>query len=125
MNRVFKVIWNSALGRYDVASEFSKSSKKAKSCCSGTVATTLSLTAPSCLNQMAITLMLAFGASSAFAADITVPVFTPEVDFEQSFTGTGNTLSGSFSNIARGDAGFKNSKLGDIPRGISCMVLRI
>ncbi|WP_145598961.1 autotransporter outer membrane beta-barrel domain-containing protein [Yersinia alsatica] len=117
MNRVFKVIWNSALGRYDVASEFSKSSKKAKSCCSGTVATTLSLTAPSCLNQMAITLMLAFGASSAFAADITVPVFTPEVDFEQSFTGSGNTLSGSFSNIARGDAGFKNSKLGDIPAG--------
>lgn len=28
MNRVFKVIWNSALGRYDVASEFSKSGKK-------------------------------------------------------------------------------------------------
>ncbi|WP_145524760.1 autotransporter outer membrane beta-barrel domain-containing protein [Yersinia vastinensis] len=117
MNRVFKVIWNSALGRYDVASEFSKSGKKTKSYCSGVIGTTLSLRAPARLSQMAIALMFTFGASSSFAADITVPVFTPEVDFEQSFTGAGNTLSGSFSNIARGDAGFKNSKLGDIPAG--------
>lgn len=115
MNRVFKVIWNSALGRYDVASEFSKSGKKTKSYCSGVIGTTLSLRAPARLSQMAIALMFTFGASSSFAADITVPVFTPEVDFEQSFTGAGNTLSGSFSNIARGDSGFKNSRLGDIP----------
>ncbi|MDR5017433.1 autotransporter outer membrane beta-barrel domain-containing protein [Yersinia rochesterensis] len=117
MNRVFKVIWNSALGRYDVASEFSKSVKKAKSSCSGNVDTTLGLTAPSRLSQVAITLMFTLGASSVFAANINVPVFTPEVAFEQSFTGPGNTLSGSFSNIARGDSGFKNSKLGDIPPG--------
>lgn len=115
MNRVFKVIWNSALGRYDVASEFSKSGKKTKSFCSANVDTTLGLTAPSRLSQVAITLVLTLGANSAFAADISVPVFTPEVDFEQSFTGAGNTLSGSFSNIARGDSGFKNVKLGDIP----------
>ncbi|CNM05152.1 autotransporter outer membrane beta-barrel domain-containing protein [Yersinia frederiksenii] len=115
MNRVFKVIWNSALGRYDVASEFSKSGKKTKSFCSGIVDTNLGLTSPSRLSQIAITLMFTLGASSAFAADISVPVFTPEVQFEQTFTGQGNTLSGSFSNIARGDAGFKNSKLGDIP----------
>lgn len=117
MNRVFKVIWNSALGRYDVASEFSKSVKKAKSSCSGNVDTTLGLTAPSRLSQVAITLMFTLGASSAFAANINVPVFAPDVAFEQSFTGLGNTLSGSFSNIARGDSGFKNSKLGDIPPG--------
>lgn len=117
MNRVFKVIWNSALGRYDVASEFSKSVKKAKSSCSGNVDTTLGLTAPSRLSQVAITLMFTLGASSAFAANINVPVFAPDVAFEQSFTGPGNTLSGSFSNIARGDSGFKNSKLGDIPPG--------
>ncbi|HHA0035916.1 TPA: autotransporter outer membrane beta-barrel domain-containing protein [Yersinia enterocolitica] len=117
MNRVFKVIWNSALGRYDVASEFSKSGKKTKSICSGTVDTTLGLTAPSRLSQIAITLLFTLGAGSAFAADISVPVFTPEVQFEQTFAGTGNTLSGSFSNITRGDAGFKNSKLGDIPAG--------
>ncbi|WP_145509768.1 autotransporter outer membrane beta-barrel domain-containing protein [Yersinia rochesterensis] len=117
MNRVFKVIWNSALGRYDVASEFSKSGKKAKSSCSGNVDTTLGLTAPSRLSQVAITLMFTLGASSAFAANINVPVFAPDVAFEQSFTGPGNTLSGSFSNIARGDSGFKNSKLGDIPPG--------
>lgn len=117
MNRVFKVIWNSALGRYDVASEFSKSGKKAKSSCSGHVDTTLGLTTPSRLSQVAITLMFTLGASSAFAADISVPVFTPEVQFEQTFTGPNNTLSGSFSNIARGDSGFKNSKLGDIPPG--------
>lgn len=117
MNRVFKVIWNSALGRYDVASEFSKSVKKAKSSCSGNVDTTLGLTAPSRLSQVAITLMFTLGASSVFAANINVPVFAPDVAFEQSFTGPGNTLSGSFSNIARGDSGFKNSKLGDIPPG--------
>ncbi|WP_145587100.1 autotransporter outer membrane beta-barrel domain-containing protein [Yersinia kristensenii] len=117
MNRVFKVIWNSALGRYDVASEFSKSGKKTKSFCSGNVDTTLGLTTPSRLSQIAVTLMFTLGASSAFAADISVPVFAPDVAFEQTFTGQGNTLSGSFSNIARGDAGFKNSKLGDIPPG--------
>lgn len=117
MNQVFKVIWNSALGRYDVASEFSKSGKKTKSFCSGTVGLTSSVAAPARLSQIAMTLILTLGAGSAFAADIDVPVFTPEVDFTQTFTGTGNTLAGSFSNIARGDAGFKNSKLGDIPAG--------
>ncbi|MFA3760485.1 autotransporter outer membrane beta-barrel domain-containing protein [Yersinia sp. 2466 StPb PI] len=117
MNKVFKVIWNSALGRYDVASEISKSGKKTKSLCSGTVDTTLGLTTPSRLSQIAITLMFTLGASSVFAADISVPVFTPDVEFEQTFTGTGNTLVGSFSNIAKGDIGFKNSKLGDIPPG--------
>ncbi|HEN3479207.1 TPA: autotransporter outer membrane beta-barrel domain-containing protein [Yersinia enterocolitica] len=117
MNRVFKVIWNIALGRYDVASEFSKSGKKTKSFCSGNADITLGLTAPSRLSQVCITLMFTLGASSAFAANIDVPVFTPEVQFEETFTGPNNTLSGSFSNIARGDAGFKNSKLGDIPAG--------
>ncbi|CNI34732.1 autotransporter outer membrane beta-barrel domain-containing protein [Yersinia mollaretii] len=115
MNQVFKVIWNSALGRYDVASEFSKSGKKTKSFCSGTVGLTSSVAAPSRLSQMAMTLILMLGAGSVFAADITVPVFTPVVNFEQTFTGTGNTLSGSFSNIARGANGFTNMKLGDIP----------
>ncbi|MFW5393938.1 ESPR domain-containing protein [Yersinia sp. 2544 StPb PI] len=117
MNKVFKVIWNSALGRYDVASEISKSGKKTKSLCSGIVDTTLGLTTPSRLSQIAMTLMFTLGASSVFAADISVPVFTPDVEFEQTFTGTGNTLVGSFSNIAKGDIGFKNSKLGDIPPG--------
>ncbi|HEN3278946.1 TPA: autotransporter outer membrane beta-barrel domain-containing protein [Yersinia enterocolitica] len=117
MNRVFKVIWNSALGRYDVASEFSKSGKKTKSFCSDNADITLGLTAPSRLSQVCITLMFTLGASSVFAANIDVPVFTPEVQFEETFTGPNNTLSGSFSNIARGDAGFKNSKLGDIPAG--------
>ncbi|PJE89133.1 autotransporter outer membrane beta-barrel domain-containing protein [Yersinia mollaretii] len=115
MNQVFKVIWNSALGRYDVASEFSKSGKKTKSFCSGTVGLTSSVAAPLRLSQIAMTLILTLGAGSAFAADITVPVFTPVVNFEQTFTGTGNTLSGSFSNIARGANGFTNMKLGDIP----------
>ncbi|CNK01305.1 autotransporter protein [Yersinia mollaretii] len=115
MNQVFKVIWNSALGRYDVASEFSKSGKKTKSFCSGTVGITSSVAAPLRLSQIAMTLILTLGAGSAFAADITVPVFTPVVNFEQTFTGTGNTLSGSFSNIARGANGFTNMKLGDIP----------
>lgn len=115
MNQVFKVIWNSALGRYDVASEFSKSGKKTKSFCSGTVGLTSSVAAPLRLSQIAMTLILTLGAGSAFAADITVPVFTPDINFEQTFTGTGNTLVGSFSNIAKGDIGFKNSKLGDIP----------
>ncbi|MFA3778291.1 autotransporter outer membrane beta-barrel domain-containing protein [Yersinia sp. 1652 StPb PI] len=115
MNKVFKVIWNSALGRYDVASEISKSGKKTKSLCSGTVDTTLGLTTPSRLSQIAITLMFTLGASSAFAADVSVPGFTPEVDFTQTFSGANNTLSGSFSSITRGANGFTNMKLGDIP----------
>ncbi|WP_145515892.1 autotransporter outer membrane beta-barrel domain-containing protein [Yersinia aleksiciae] len=117
MNQVFKVIWNSALGRYDVASEFSKSGKKTKSFCSGTIGLTSSVMAPSRLSQIAMTLILTLGAGSAFAADIDVPVFTPDVDFTQTFTGAGNTLAGSFSSLAKGDVGFKNSKLGDIPPG--------
>ena len=117
MNRVFKVIWNSALGRYDVASEFSKSSKKNKSFSTGTVDTSIGLANHSRLSQIALMIIGTLGVGTVFAADISVPVFSPEVDFEQSVSGAGNTLSGSFSNIARGDAGYKNSKLGDIPAG--------
>ncbi|MFA3762365.1 autotransporter outer membrane beta-barrel domain-containing protein [Yersinia sp. 2466 StPb PI] len=120
MNRVFKVIWNSALGRYDVASEFSKSGKKIKSFCSGaeTVDTTLGLTTPSRLNQIAITLMFTLGTNSAFAADISVPGFTPEVQFEQISTGSGNTLSGSFANIAKGQNGYISTTLGALDRSL-------
>ncbi|MFV8800693.1 autotransporter outer membrane beta-barrel domain-containing protein [Yersinia sp. LJYL362] len=57
MNKVFKVIWNSALGRYDVASEFSTSGKKTKSFCSKTVNTSSGLRSPSRLSQIAMTMM--------------------------------------------------------------------
>lgn len=119
MNKVFKVIWNAALNRYDVVSEFAKTGKKCKSSLSLNAGNSLnkdiSISATSRLSKIAVALLLAMTSGTAFSAEIDVPEFTPEVAFTQTFTDANNTLMGSFGKISKGDVGFKTSKLGNIP----------
>lgn len=118
MNKVYRVVWNCILGRYDVTSELSLRKKKTKSHHSKVEQCD---TGATCLNEKkktALLFSLLFISSSVYSEDIIVPFFTPEVLFQQQISNTGNILTGDFSNITRGAAGYVRSTLGNVDRDL-------
>ncbi|PSY37479.1 autotransporter outer membrane beta-barrel domain-containing protein, partial [Escherichia albertii] len=102
MNKVFKVIWNSGLNVFIVASELAK----------GYCKTAVRKMACVChtANKNFIFTILFLG-TNASAENLQVHDFSPQIQFEQKITGT-NTLTGSFEKISRGAEGFVWTTLG-------------
>lgn len=110
MNKFFKVIWSSTLGRYIVTSELAQGKTKSKSSSDG-------MTIHHVLFSKTILLtciLLALGTGNSFAADQEIAFYTPQDAAYSVFPGpvaliTGN--SNGFADIASGDAGYRNYTL--------------
>lgn len=109
MNKVFKVIWNSQLQLYIVASELAKGV-----CRSTTRSSSEESSANPQLPAMVATIALStFCVPLSNAAEMSVYAFDPTDPTEIHVNGTGNNLTGSYAVIKRGSSGYKQLTLGE------------
>lgn len=110
MNKFYRVIWNATLGRYIVTSELAQGRKKSKSSSTGSTIADVLFS-----KKVLLTCILsALATEKSFAVDREVDFFTPDASTYSILTGNVNLITGGsngFSNIARGDQGYKNMSL--------------
>ncbi|HEM6718312.1 TPA: autotransporter outer membrane beta-barrel domain-containing protein [Citrobacter koseri] len=106
MNKVFKVIWNSRLNIFVVASEL------ARGYCKSTAGSTSfgSLLKYPLMSALAVSISCIL-TTGTFAADLQVYDFSPQDPFEEIISGSTH-LTGGFSGIQRGETGYTWTTLG-------------
>lgn len=106
MNKVFKVIWNSRLNIFVVASEL------ARGYCKSTAGNTSfgSLLKYPLMSALAVSISCIL-TTGTFAADLQVYDFSPQDPFEEIISGSTH-LTGGFSGIQRGETGYTWTTLG-------------
>lgn len=104
MNKVFKVIWNSRLNIFVVASEL------ARGYCKSTAGNTSfgSLLKYPLMSALAVSISCIL-TTGTFAADLQVYDFSPQDPFEEIISGSTH-LTGGFSGIQRGETGYTDRK---------------
>ena len=107
MNKIFRVKWNSTLGRFDVASELTKGKSKSSQGNSKQSNLTLKKTGTLSLGALAMSLVM-----PSLAAEVALDAFnSKDGGHVQIITGNDNLTSSDWNNIASGDKGFNILKL--------------
>ncbi|MBU9843814.1 autotransporter outer membrane beta-barrel domain-containing protein [Rahnella ecdela] len=110
MNKLYRVIWNSTLGRYIVASEFAKGKTKGKSRSVGVAICDIIFS-----KKVLLTCILsALATEKSFSSDLEIGYFTPQDSAYSILTGPVNIITGGgngFANISKGLDGFTYTTL--------------